>query len=261
MAALHSKNEGVTPGRTSASEEAKSAKHSGTSTMSREETKPSLANQKRRNLQGFLDEVPDRTYFALLRIQELSKDGVIENRKATAAIQETLDLEGYPPQAVRRLTGILSHRGYLERVVKSGMLRGYRITDLGKKIITREIRPIIKKTATTGRKRILRPSKITEDDFKTLLERAKEFEEANKKLRQNEKDLAVLKKKREKLTARRDLFTAKINELTSQQASILEESQQLRKLVSRSVMAAEKLREIRDIIRQSQPAPKENASE
>ncbi|MCI0406086.1 MAG: hypothetical protein L0Z48_07960 [candidate division Zixibacteria bacterium] len=212
-----------------------------------EETKPLTVSGKRRNLQGFLDEVPDRIYLGLVRIQELSRDGQIENRKATAAIQEALNLEAYPPQAVRRLTGIFSHRGYLEKVIKSGMLKGYRITDLGKQVIAREIQPGSEK-ARPGRKLIFRLPKLSEEDFHVLLERAKAFEEASRKLKQNEKELALIKKKREKLTARRDHFTAQLNELLSQQGGILEENQQLRKLASQSTLAAEKLREIRDII-------------
>ncbi len=212
-----------------------------------EETKPLTVSGKRRNLQGFLDEVPDRIYLGLVRIQELSRDGQIENRKATAAIQEALNLEAYPPQAVRRLTGIFSHRGYLEKVIKSGMLKGYRITDLGKQVIAREIQPGSEK-ARPGRKLIFRLPKLSEEDFRVLMERAKAFEEASRKLKQNEKDLAALKKKKEKLTVRRDRFTEQISELVSRQAGILEENQGLRKLVSQSTLAAEKLREIRDII-------------
>ncbi|MCI0596461.1 MAG: hypothetical protein L0Z48_07950 [candidate division Zixibacteria bacterium] len=213
-----------------------------------EETKPLTVTGKRRNLQGFLDEVPDRIYLGLVRIQELSRDGLIENRKATAAIQEALNLEAFPPQAVRRLTGIFSHRGYLEKVIKGGMLKGYRITDLGKQVISREIQPVNEK-ARPGRKLIFRLPKLSEEDFHVLLERAKAFEEASRKLKQNEKDLAALKKKKEKLTVRRDRFTVQISELVSQQAGILEENQGLRKLVSQSTLAAEKLREIRDIIK------------
>lgn len=216
--------------------------------IEREETKPVTVTRKRRNLQGYLDEVPDRIYLGLVRIQELSRDGHIENRKATAAIQEALNLEAYPPQAVRRLTGIFSHRGYLEKVIKSGMLKGYRITDLGRQVIAREIQPGSER-AQLGRKQMLRVPKLTEEDFRGLLERAKGFEEARRKLKQNEKGLATLKKKKERLTARRDHFTEQINELVSQQAGILEENQQLRKLASQSALAAEKLKEIRDIIK------------
>ncbi len=215
--------------------------------IEREESKPVTVTRKRRNLQGYLDEVPDRIYLGLTRIQELSRDGHIENRKATAAIQEALNLETYPPQAVRRLTGIFSHRGYLEKVIKSGMLRGYRITDLGRQVIAREIQPGSEKTQP-GRKRVARVPKFTEDDFRGLLERAKGFKEARRKLKQNERDLATLKKKKERLGARRDRFTEQINELVSRQAGILEENQELRKLASQSTLAAEKLREIRDII-------------
>jgi hypothetical protein len=215
--------------------------------IEKEEAKPVTVTRKRRNLQGYLDEVPDRIYLGLVRIQELSRDGHIENRKATAAIQEALNLEAYPPQAVRRLTGIFSHRGYLEKIIKSGMLKGYRITDLGRQVIAREIQPGSEK-AQPGRKQMLRVPKLSEEDFRGLLERAKGFEEARRKLKQNEKDLATLKKKKERLSARRDRFTEQINELVSQQAGILEENQQLRKLASQSTLAAEKLREIRDII-------------
>ncbi len=216
--------------------------------IEKEESESATATGKRRNLQGFLDEVPDRIYFGLVRIQELSRDGVIENRKATAAIQEALDLEAYPPQAVRRLTGIFSHRGYLEKVIKSGMLKGYRITNLGKQVIAREIQPASEK-ARPGQKRLLRVPKLTEEDFRALLERAKAFEEASRKLKENEKELAVIKKRREKLAGRRDQLTVQLNEMLSRQAGILEENQRLRKLVSQSALAAEKLREIRDIIR------------
>ena len=215
--------------------------------IEREETKPMTVTRKRKNLQGYLDEVPDRIYLGLVRIQELSREGHIENRKATAAIQEALGLEAYPPQAVRRLTGIFSHRGYLEKVIKSGMLKGYRITDLGRQVIAREIQPGSER-ARPGRKQMLRVPKLTEEDFRGLLERAKGFEEARRKLKQNERDLAALKKKKERLAARRDRFTEQISELVSQQAGILEENQQLRKLASQSTLAAEKLREIRDII-------------
>ena len=216
--------------------------------IEKEESESVTATGKRRNLQGFLDEVPDRIYFGLVRIQELSRDGVIENRKATAAIQEALDLEAYPPQAVRRLTGIFSHRGYLEKVIKSGMLKGYRITNLGKQVIAREIQPASGK-ARPGQKRMMRAPKLTEDDFRVLLERAKAFEEASRKLKENEKELAVIKKRREKLAGRRDQFTVQLSELLSRQAGILEENQKLRKQVAQSSLAAEKLREIRDIIR------------
>ncbi|MGH8004557.1 MAG: hypothetical protein ACRECJ_07525 [Limisphaerales bacterium] len=215
--------------------------------VEKEENKAMIATRKRRNLKGFLDEVPDRIYLGLVRIQELSRDGLIENRKATAAIQEALNLEAYPPQAVRKLTGIFSHRGYLEKVIKGGMLKGYRITDLGKQVIAREIEPGGEK-ARPGRKLVFRLPKLSEEDFHVLLERAKAFEEANRKLKQNEKDLAALKKKKERLGARRDRFTEQINELVSRQAGILEENQGLRKLISQSTLAAEKLKEIRDII-------------
>ncbi|MCI0331551.1 MAG: hypothetical protein L0196_11525 [candidate division Zixibacteria bacterium] len=225
----------------------KSATNNPAIGIEREEAKPVTVTKKRRNLQGYLDEVPDRIYLGLVRIHELSRDGLIENRKATAAIQEALGLEAYPPQAVRRLTGIFSHRGYLEKVIKGGMLKGYRITDLGKQVIAREIQPGSEK-ARPGRRLVFRLPKLSEEDFRTLMERAKAFEEASRKLKQNEKDLAALKKKKEKLTARRDRFTEQINELVSQQAGILEENQGLRKLVSQSTLAAEKLREIRDII-------------
>lgn len=218
--------------------------------MEREETKTTMTPQKRKNLQGFLDEVPDRFYLGLVRIQELSRNGEIENRKATFAIQEALGLEGYPSQAVRRLTGIFSHRGYIEKIIKSGMLKGYRITELGKQIISREATPESGKTRpSTGRQRMLRTPNLTEDDFRGLMEKAKSFEESSRKMREYEKELALIKKKREKLTARRDNITAQLNELLSKQAGILEESQKLRKLVSQSALAAEKLREIQDIIR------------
>ncbi len=213
--------------------------------IEKEETKP--VTRKRRNLQGFFDEVPERIYLGLVRIQELSRDGLIENRKATAAIQEALNLDAYPPQAVRRLTGIFSHRGYLEKVIKGGMLKGYRVTDLGKQVIAREIQPGSEK-ARPGRKLVFRLPKLSEEDFHVLLERAKAFEEASRKLKQNEKALATLKKKKERFSARRDRFTELINELVSRQAGILEENQGLRKLLSQSTLAAEKLREIRDII-------------
>lgn len=212
-----------------------------------EETKNVSVTRKRRNLQGFLDEVPDRIYLGLVRIQELSRDGQIENRKATAAIQEALNLEAYPPQAVRRLTGIFSHRGYLEKVIRGGMLKGYRISDLGKQVIAREVQPGREK-AQPGRKLVFRLPKLSEEDFRVLMERAKAFEEASRKLKQNEKELTVIKKKKEKLTARRDRVTEQISELVSRQAGILEENQGLRKLVTQSTLAAEKLREIRDII-------------
>src|SRR3989304_1521951 len=174
-----------------------------------EETKSVTATRKRRNLQGYLDEVPDRIYLGLVRIQE------------------ALNLEAYPPQAVRRLTGIFSHRGYLEKVIKGGMLKGYRITDLGKQIIAREIQPGSEK-ARPGRKLVFRLPKLSEEDFHVLLERAKAFEEASRKLKQNEKDLTALKKKKERLGARRDRFTEQINELVSRQAGILEENQGVR---------------------------------
>lgn len=212
-----------------------------------EETKNVSVTRKRRNLQGFLDEVPDRIYLGLVRIQELSRDGQIENRKATAAIQEALNLEAYPPQAVRRLTGIFSHRGYLEKVIRGGMLKGYRISDLGKQVIAREVQPGREKDQP-GRKLVFRLPKLSEEDFRVLMERAKAFEEASRKLKQNEKELTVIKKKKEKLTARRDRVTEQISELVSRQAGILEENQGLRKLVTQSTLAAEKLREIRDII-------------
>ncbi len=223
-------------------------------TIDEEETKPAATGAKRKNLQGFLDEVPDRFYLGLVRIQELSRNGEIENRKATTAIQEALGLEGYPNQAVRRLTGIFSHRGYIEKIIKSGMLKGYRITELGRQIISREVTPEAGKTARipgagTGRRRMLRAPKLTEDDFRGLMEKAKSFAEASGKMRGYEKELALIKKKREKLTARRDDITVQLNGLLSKQAGIIEQTQSLRKLVSQSQLAAEKLREIQDIIR------------
>lgn len=219
--------------------------------IEKEEATAMNTTQKRRNLQGFLDEVPDRVYLGLVRIQELSRNGEIENRKATAAIQEALGLEDHPPQAVRRLTGIFSHRGYLEKVIKGGMLKGYRITDLGRQVISREIQPGTERVKPVGRTRAVRLPKLTEEDFRGLLERAKGFEEASHKMKQNEKELGLIKKKREKLVARRDRLAEQINQLLSHQAGILEENQKLRKMISHSSLAAEKLQELRDIIQHS----------
>src|SRR3989304_2308083 len=70
--------------------------------IEKEETKP--VARKRRNLQGFFDEVPERIYLALVRTRGFPREALIKTGRAPAAIQEALTLEASPPQAVRRLT-------------------------------------------------------------------------------------------------------------------------------------------------------------